>query len=353
MLTTLYKISATGNVQLWDILPIPQRCLLSIRWGVLHGAMQHQEVTVATNQSGRSMAEQCHLEADSRINRQIDKGYCHTIDEAKKSIGMNASKMPKPMLAVKYQDVNVNHKDCFFQYKYNGHRCIVAMTESGIIGYSRNGKPIPGIDHILCDLENRLPVGTFLDGELYIHNKPLQEIGSLIRKKQDGSEDLRFICYDQMSPKTFNHRLDGLFRLDLGKYVKIAPTKFGSVITSLQDEVLESIKLGYEGGMLRTFNKGYESKRSNQLIKVKIPDDCEVVILNVHESADGWAIFECMTLDTAKVFRVSAPGTIKEKTHALYNQHLWKGKLLNIEHYGFTNDMVPFHPVAIGLKELI
>lgn len=353
MMTTLYKVSANGNKQFWSILQVPKNKSLKIQWGVIHGVTQEQVVQIETNQSGRSIEEQCKLEADARVNKQLDKGYCHSIDEAIKSIGLNASKMPKPMLALKYQDVNVDHTKCMYQYKYNGHRCIIASTQEGIISYSRNGKTIPGIDHILNDIEFKLPVGTYLDGELYIHGKPLQEIGSLIRKQQVGSEKLRFICYDQMSIKTFDKRFDGLYKLNLGAHIDIAPTVYGSSMPDLNDAILQSIAYGYEGGMLRMVDRGYENKRSKQLIKVKIPDDREVAVVNVHESADGWAILECITLDSAKVFRVSAPGTIEEKTHALHNKHLWVGQLLTIEHFGLTNDGIPFHPVAIGLRDAI
>jgi ATP-dependent DNA ligase len=348
MITRLYKITATGTTQIWEVRQLPHSNQLHLVWGQLHGAIQQQIVLVTTNSSGRTMAEQCCLEADSRINKQLDKGYCRTLEEAKQSIGLNAAKLYKPMLAQKFQDVNVDFKKCFIQRKYNGHRCLMTATEDGIVAYSRNGKPIPGVEHITNVI--KLKPGQTIDGELYIHGEALQDIGSLIRKKQANSKQLQYIVYDTIVDMPYKSRLDILLDINGGPDVIIAPTYWQ--VNDLQEELSNAIDDGYEGVMLRTNDKGYEpGKRSKQLIKVKKADDCEVLIIGVTESHDGWAIFECMTLYTNKVFRVSAPGTIKEKTHALEQPYFWIGNLLTIQHFGFTNNGVPFHPVAIGLRD--
>jgi ATP-dependent DNA ligase len=340
--TQLYKVTATGAIQIWQI--TRQSASLDIVYGQVGGQMQHQWETIEVNQSGRSLPEQVELRADSRIKKQLDKGYCYTIEEAKNSIGLNASKLLKPMLARKFSDKPTNYKECFIQHKYNGHRCLITSTEEGIIAYSRNGKTINTIQHILNGL-NLLP-GTTLDGELYVHDMALQDAGSLIRKIQPNNDKLEFICYDLIINKPYEERLNRLLAHNLGKHIKVAPTKFGSTVKNLDEELTQSIHDGYEGLILRTNDKGYEpGKRSSSLIKLKKWLDGEFLVLDILSSKDDWAILECTTMEGRR-FRVTAPGTIQEKESILTNKWLYIGSWINIEFFEWTNDMKPFHPVA-------
>lgn len=346
MVTILYKITATGAVQIWEIERLYNQASLSIMFGQEGGSRQHKLIRVKVNKSSRNLREQITLEADSRIKKQKDKGYCESVIVARNSIGLNASKMLKPMLAHKLIDKPyVDYKKCFVQYKYNGHRCLITSTEDGLVAYSRNGKPITTIDHILSNLN--LEVGRTLDGELYIHGTQLQDTGSLIRKQQPGNEKLNFVCYDTMINLPYEKRLDVLCSLSLPNNVFIAPTIFGSKLSSLSDRLHEAIELGYEGLILRTNDAGYESgKRSSSLIKVKQFQDAEFIVTNIHASSDDWGILECINPLTGATFRVSAPGTIDEKKEILTNKMKYIGKFINVEYFDLTNDGKPFHPVA-------
>jgi hypothetical protein len=175
----------------------------------------------------------------------------------------------------------------------------------------------------------------------------LQDAGSLIRKVQSGNEKLSYICYDIMVGKLYEQRLDILCNHRLAPGIIVAPTIFGSRVSSLEDRLHSAISEGYEGLMLRTNDRGYEAgKRSSSLIKVKKFQDAEFIVLNVHESADGWGILECMDVLTGKKFRVTAPGTVPEKTEILVNKMNYIGKFINVEYFDLTNDGIPFHPVA-------
>jgi len=339
-MTILYKVTATGAIQQWSIMK--QKRSLYIVYGQLGGALQEKIEEVEINQSGRSLAEQIELRADSRINKQIDKGYCYTIEEARQSVGLNANKLLKPMLAQQLKNSKIDIKKCFVQYKYNGHRCLITNTGKRNIAYSRNGKPINTINHILDDLN--IPDGLTLDGELYIHGMALQDAGSLIRKVQPGNEQLAFICYDVMKPDKYEHRLDFLCNLIIPSSVKIAPTQSPG-IKDINENLHIAIEDGYEGLILRTNDIGYETgKRSKSLIKVKKWLDDEFLVIDVISSKDGWGILKCML--NQKIFKVSAPGTIDEKTEILYNKEDYIGRMVNIEFFEWTNDGVPFHPIA-------
>jgi ATP-dependent DNA ligase len=345
-MVTLYKITATGATQFWEIYRDHKLGLLKIKFGQTNGVFQEKIIDVHTNQSGRSLSQQVDLEADSRINSQLDKGYRESIEEARSNIGLNAYNLKKPMLAQKISNrPEIDYKKCFVQYKYNGHRCLITNTGSQTIAYSRNGKPINTIGHILQRLN--IPPGTTLDGELYIHGNALQDIGSMVRKVQEGNENLVYIVYDIIRNKIYEQRIDILCGMTFPESVHVAPTRFGTCINDLHEEMNHAINDGYEGLILRTNDKPYEvGKRSASLIKVKKTMDQEFKVIDIHESADGWAILECL-VKPGLTFRVSAPGTIENKTMILYDSLTYTGQYINVEFFEWTNDGKPFHPVAM------
>jgi len=340
---TLYKITSGNQVYVWNI--YSKSNIIHIVFGIIGGVMQTVEEQVEVNQSGRSLLEQIDSRMMSRINKQIDKGYRLSIEEAKLNIGMNSMDLLKPMLAQRFDKISgIDYSNCFIQMKYNGHRCIITNTGEEIIAYSRNGKPIESIGHILKGINLR--PGQTLDGELYIHNTPLQDLGSLIRRKQPGSVMLQYVAYDYMADISYQHRLDILRYNDWGSNITVAPTKIWTPNVVLKDELDESIHDGYEGLILRHGDKGYEAgKRSNSLVKVKKCMDQEFLVINILPSKDGWAILECNV--GTKSFRVSAPGTIENKYHIYNNKEKYIGRWITVEFFEWTNDGKPFHPSAI------
>jgi ATP-dependent DNA ligase len=341
-MVTLYKVTATNAIQIWTIFEEAKSIL--IEWGQLNGSMQSKRENISINQSGRNLDEQLALQVNSRVNKQLDKGYCYTIEEARQSVGLNASKLLKPMLAQQLKDSKVDFKKCFVQYKYNGHRCLIMGTEEGPIAYSRNGKQINTIKHITDSIG--IQPGVILDGELYVHGMALQDAGSLIKKIQPGNDKLDYIIYDTIINNPYEQRLERIMEYEfVSESVKVAPTLFPGV-KDIEENLRASIAAGYEGLILRTNDTGYEAgKRSKSLIKIKKWLDAEFLITNIIASKDGWAVLECQ-LPTGGYFRVSAPGNIDEKIEILINSCDYIGRIVNVEFFEYTNDGVPFHPVA-------
>jgi DNA ligase 1 len=360
MTTTLYKIDANDQIRVWSI--IAENNVLIIQHGIFNGATQISTELVELNKSGRSIDQQIALQMQSRINKQLDKGYCYVIGDALGSKGLNASKLPRPMLAQKFRDVrNIDFANCFVQYKFNGHRCLCTKQDGKLIAYSRNGKPITSIDHILKDLQ-WLPEGYTLDGELYCHEVALQTISSWVRAKQLASLNLEYVVYDLVAPAVKYAERNSWLKANLGTKdtptVYVASTwAFAENKMPIKERLAESISNGYEGLILRHGTTGYEpGKRSQSLVKVKQVLDEEFCIVGVHQSADGWAIFECQCEPSVGIrpvqntFRVSAMGTMQDKHDAWTNRNNFIGKMLTVEFFEWTTECKPFHPVAIGLR---
>ncbi len=323
---------------------------IHITHGVLGGAMQSQIEDVDINQSGRDIYEQIDLQMESRAKRKMDIGYRHTIEESKASTGNTVLGYHRPMLAKRLDQLNdVDYRDCYVQMKYDGHRCLVTRTSNGLVAYSRNGRPIKTIDHILAGIH--IPMGMTIDGELYDHGTKLQTISSYVKKKQFGTNSLKYIVYDVVTKDPYNVRYNMIENFDLGKFALVAPTDKHVKQMEIKPLLDTAIASGYEGLMLRQCRFPYEpGKRSKALVKVKAFLDDEFKVVDVNPSADGWAVLVCETSEGIR-FSVTAPGDMFDKTSVLRHALDYIGKFVTVKYANITESGVPFHPVAVCWSE--
>lgn len=320
------------------------------------GSEVEHEDHVTCNASGRDIEAQLLLERDSRVNRQLDKGYKSTREEALLG-STNQLGLLNPMLAQpidKVAPIDFATTIVHVQPKLDGHRCLITNQGGNIFAYSRRGKAIESIPHVLQEF-HWLNEGKTIDGELYVHGEKLQTIASLIKRTQPRSAELRYHWYDYVNDKPFADRYTAIEFAAKVKKLKhtdvVETTRVGGM-----DEIYDLFRRyrgeGYEGAMVRTSTAGYQpSVRSSQLLKVKERHDCEVEVLGARPSREGWAILRVKTLDTGRAFDVSAPGTVAEKSLVMAEITRYVGKLLTVEYAHLTSDGVPFHAVATRWRE--
>lgn len=347
--TTLYCKDNTGKMRAWSI--SIQGIELVMQYGYIGGSIQEKRERVPYGKAGRTQEQQIRLQYESRVNRQLDKGYVADIEKAKQGM-KNRLGFHKPMLAKVFKNVrDIDYKSAFIQHKYDGHRCLITKKHGEIIAYSRNGKLIESIGHILKDVH--LQEGETIDGELYCHGVPLQRISSWVKAKQPESKNLNFIGYDMISGSEYAKRL-----LQLGSSIDEQSTCIHVAPTSRVDSAEEatfhfqnSRMQGYEGSIVRWGFDGYEDgKRSKHLVKIKAAFDDEFPVVDIKSSKDGWAILICMTRD-GKEFAVSAPGTMHQKKMILEQKEDHIGLNVSVEYANLTKDGIPFHPVAVRFRE--
>ena len=345
---TLYKKTATGAIQLWQI-GFVQPNEIVILYGQLNGSMQEQRETVPKGLASRTLKEQIKSRIKSRVSKQIDKGYVRSLEEAVSNLVTNAMGLPKPMLAMAMKRISspINMGGAKVQLKYDGHRCLIGNIEGEIVAYSRNGKPIDSISHIIQGLN--IPEGVIIDGELYHHGTPLQTIASWVKRKQDNTEKLTYQVYDMISANRYEDRLNYLLDMDLGDNAGVISTWDHSDPNA--PTLRESIAEGYEGLIVRLDGTGYQDgKRNKSLIKIKEIYDDEFLVTNITESRDGWAILHMVTSE-GKAFRASAPGTMGNKKIILEQKDQHIGKMIRLEYSDLTKDNIPFHPVALEFRD--
>ena len=348
--TVLYK-NHKNTIGTWKIWSVYDTIYIAHAQVINGSDVVHEEVVLSGKQ-GRTLEEQVKHRIQSRINKQRDKGYVDTVEEARKG-PTNTLNLVQPMLAHPLKRVKkINWSNAWIQVKLDGHRCLITNKGGEIIAYSRQGKVINSIDHITKEFIDVLPEGDTVDGELYCHGIPLQTIGSWIKRKQEDTSRLQYVMYDVVKDIPYIDRYSYINNITLyTTQSEPINSVFHTDDYCLTTHLNLTIEQGYEGLIIRHGYEGYEAgRRSKSLIKVKKFEDGEFEVIGIDKSKDGWGILQCITNDGG-TFGVSAPGNIVEKTAVYTNKDDYIGRMVTVEYSMLTNDGIPFHPVAIRFRE--
>jgi len=345
-----YKLDSNNKIRTWEIFIFSDGFMTSS--GLIDGEKIDVEYPVPCGLASRTKDEQIELMVNSKISKKRDRGYCESIENAKLGV-TNQLGFKLPMLATLLKKApKFPYEMTYIQRKYNGHRCLI-KCENGInIAYSRGGKLIPAIHEILEDIE--IPEGVTVDGELYVHGLSLQKISSLVKKRQEGSSGVRFMCYDVILEKPYTDRYKFL-STEIGwcDRSELVTTTLAYGRFDAEKIMLNYIEQGFEGAILRDGNcKGYQDgKRSKTLIKVKPFYDDEFTVIDILESVEGWARLVCRIDGTDKTFKCSAPGTHPEKRRVLLNKNNFIGKKVNVKYPERSDDGIPVQAVATAWRD--
>ena len=343
MKVTLYKKDAKGKTIEWSIEKKNNHLLMT--HGSKNGLKQEKIEAVLEGKANRSIDEQLELRMNSRISSKKDAGYNEKLEDS----GNGQLGFLRPMLARKYDPKKeIDWSDAHVQRKYNGHRCLIC-NNGKTTAYSRNGKLITSIDHIIKWIS--LKPGYTVDGELYIHGESLQKISSLVTQKYSQSPQLEYHIYDVIHDKPFIHRSKIISEI-LSNHGPIVEAPTYKVFNS--QDVNRFFRLfrseGYEGAILRTGQYGYEcGRRSSNLLKVKEVHSKEFEVFDIIESRDGLTVLWCT--DGKIKFKTLAPGTMEDKEYVFENQEEFIGRMITIEFAEYTKDGIPFHPIAVCWRE--
>lgn len=334
---------------------------------VVGGAAVTKEVPVEAKNIGRANqttpAQQAVMELDSRVNKQLDKGYVRTLEEAS-APATNALGLEKPMLAHPIDKVKpeaIDWDNAFAQPKLDGHRC---LFKGGVL-YSRNGKVI-NLPHIVEAIHAAGLQNLHLDGELYIHGMLLQDIGSLVKKPREESRKLQYHVYDVVMDCRYSKRISylrGSLPTDilLSRYcsadvpLQAVPTiqvQDRSQLTMLHENWKE---VGFEGSILRHGMAPYETdKRSASLLKVKDFSDAEAIVIAVERGTPNGE-FEVpvwtLQMPCGRTFKATAHGNAQQKHAQWEMRHTYMGRPLTYQHFGHSKDGIPLLPVALRWRE--
>ena len=230
----------------------------------------------------------------------------------------------EPMLAHDFKKPECAGKIIFpamAQRKIDGWRGVFAENNTFL---SRNGKPIPNLDHIKNDLRMTLVgTGVVLDGELYSDRLTFQQLSALLQKKSVADikayESIHYIVFDVIMEGSNVKRqewLTAFFAAHSFKHVKLLPNEPCKTKEDAERLKKQYIDEGYEGVMLRNVDAPYEHKRSNHLQKFKATSDAEFEVIGWQVDKDGGLTWECKTAD-GKPFHAKPDGTHADRVAAV------------------------------------
>ena len=407
-LPILYKKDTTGKIRQWSV--IAEGNKFWTEQGAIGGKIVVNKPTITSpkniGKSNETTAnEQAVAEAKAKWDKKKSGEYFESIESAN-----NEKSFFKPMLADNFDN---REKDLEYpvitQPKLDGIRCIVQKTKQGIEAFTRNGKKIDSIPHILDSLKEFFEKNPYaiLDGELYNHDlrDNFNKITSLVRKQEpvrgkndtDTSFDkkqqeflerckeakgiIEYWIYDapviaSISGTTklvkdmisiddnvifreddpFADRFNEIIMWFHKKYdcIHVVPTFESEDKEHLDDYYGKYLDDGFEGQMVRASESPYENKRSKNLLKRKEFIDEEFEVLDIEEGAGnrtGTAKHLVCKNKDGKTFNSNIKGTFEYLEEILKNKKDYIGKLATIKFFQYTPDRVPRFPYAIGFRD--
>lgn len=366
-LPILYKEARTGKLHSWQIWN--EDSDLVEEYGTVDGAKTINRRTAVSKNTGKANEttpqEQAVIEAKAKHKKKLDKGYSISKEGAKEVVFL-------PMLA---HDYNKLKKPINFpvdtQPKIDGVRCMAFWSADGetIKLMSRGGKEYY-IPHIATEIAGFLPPGFVLDGEIYLHGIPLQDINALVKKHREpgdekypyGSISLEYWIYDGFDEEcayyTWDRRRDDLYKL-LGSQqfqnLILIPSWPCQSEEKLFQYLKEYLEDGYEGAIIRLHDGEYSlGHRSRSLLKLKNFIDAEFEIVGWYEAKGndkGTVCWTCITPE-GKEFRVRPTGTRKRRAAFLAKADSYIGKQLTVKFQQYSKDKVPTgNTVGVAIRE--
>ena len=334
--------------------------------GQVDGKLQLTRKTATPKNVGRSNAttseQQALLEAKAMHKKKLDLKYYESIEDAENEV------IFLPMLASDFEKrKNKVSYPADVQPKLDGVRCLAYWDGDEVKLMSRGGKQWENCNHIARELEDCLPKGWVLDGELYIHGKTFQEITKLVKKWRPESVDVEFHVYDIPRTEIRNEEnlsdWDGRM-IDLYKFFGILyehQSSYIFTVTTYQADTEEDVyKLqsqfleeGYEGAIVREYDGMYRfGYRSNKLLKVKNFMDEEYEVIDYTTGVgkfDGCVIWICKNTNDDE-FKVVPQGTMEHRKELYEDADKYIGEMLKVQFFELTDDGIPRFPVGIGFR---
>jgi ATP-dependent DNA ligase len=350
MFPTLYKRDKDGTIRRWKVLAVMDRVI--VEHGVDGGAMQSKVTFASPKNVGKanetSAETQALLEAKSKWNEQVNRnGYRVKEDLDKPALFL------EPMLALDATKVGhrINWDDTVMaQRKLDGVRCIWRPDVEKL--QSRKGTFYEAPQHIIEALRG---INRPLDGELYLHGTPLNEILGASRKYKPLTDKLEFHVFDlAFDGLHFHERVNLAASIVEQLEHPFVHMVYCDYIT--KDNLLpmhnQYVQEGYEGLMIRHASGFYGfGERSPDLFKYKVFKEAEFLINEVKEDNDGGAVLGLLT-DEGYQFFSRPRGTLEYRSSLLDRKCL--GQMATVRYFTMTSTSkpVPQFPVVVAIGDL-
>lgn len=337
MTKILKKLDSKGKTRVW--LAEARGDQVITTHGLDDGQLVTHAYTATAKNVGRSNAttaeQQAQLEVEALYTKKIERdGYKENLDNADTKIevtlALDGTKVPH----------RIPDEDLWLSPKLDGARC---LWVPGFGLQSRKGTKY-SVPHIEAALQN---CDTILDGELYIHGKPLNRILSAVKKTNELTPFLEFHVFDTVSPLPFAGR-QTVYRQAV-KDLQHQQIKCVEQVLRRKTELKEThdfyVRQGYEGLMVRVNSYPYEHRRSPSLFKIKDFQEAEYLVTDVEVDKEGNGVLVCGE------FKARMRGEDAVRRHQAEHPEEYIGRMATIRYFAITEYGQPQFPVCVAFRE--
>lgn len=395
-LPKLYKVVKSGKTQIWEIWT--EKEYIVYQFGFIDGKIREpsRKACIGKNKGKSNETtpeQQAEKEAQTKWNQQVtSKGYmpkckaglalAKKVTTFKQETGAksgNAKKLDhKAQILVKKVDHCVkimkgktfaeNKREVvsgYLQPKYDGIRCLASLQKDGVAMTTSSGNQFVFLGHIKKALKEAFesygkPI--ILDGEMYCHNTPFQDITAACRscrsKPHEKEGIMKFYVFDIKGPGTFPERwekLENFFENYVNnvhsKHLILSKTYFSDKIEKYLTKFEQQ---GFEGLIYRFPDSTYDTstKYTSQMFKYKRFVDGEYEIIGVKQGTGtkkGCAVWLCTSLKGD--FEVTPKCTVEKGREYFQNKDKYIGKMLTVKYQELSRKGIPRFPVGIAIRD--
>lgn len=361
--------------------------ILNRESGFLNKKMVVHKPLIFVDGIGTSGKEQALLKFNSLCRKYFDSGYksldkpfdqysTEELEYLAGNIVLDAKGRYRPMLAMNQEDTsefyNLKILGWYVSRKLDGLRCTIYKDKftGEIKSTSRSGHDY---NHAIQHILNHSFIVSFfknhpdiiLDGEIYIHGKPLSYISELASSENNPqSNELEFWIFDYIDlddldepfKSRWNFLSDLVFLYHLPwdieehsncpiKMVSHLKRFTYSKIFTLQDQFVAE---GFEGAIARNLDAPYEiGKRTSNMQKFKSYYDAEAVVIGLEAGFKEYEdIMFILELPNKKTFKAKPIGNIEIKKEYWNNfETKYKNKVGTYKYLSVSPEGIPESPV--------
>lgn len=265
----------------------------------------------------------------------------------------------KVMLAEKYFDKSdyVEGKEFTLTTKLDGVRCILMKHKGEVKLYSRQGQRFFGLVDIENEIKKIKSDNFILDGELMICDR--EKLPSKMQYKEtikivtkDGEKHgVQLLAFDTMPYAEFERQktifsyserrevLEKLFgNLE---YIKVVPALYkGKDTEKIQEFLLQARNNGEEGIMININNAKYDFKRTKNLLKVKVMQDCDLEIIGFVEGEGKLkgTLGAIIVNYKGNPLNVGGGYSLDDRDYFWYNRNMLMGRIIKVRYFEETQN---------------
>lgn len=258
----------------------------------------------------------------------------------------------------------------YVQPKLNGDRCrIIVYPNHSVTLLSSEENEINSVPHINFTLEKLQLPPCELDGELYVHGMPHQNIHGIVGREvnlHENFEQMQFHFFDlpldepmvrrvASTEAFYNAYLKGL------ECIRLVPTQLvPATAENVIERMLQYAADGYEGIIVRSPYGHYERRRSIDIMKFKPHQEDTYLVIGYEQEHDKDGVPKeslgalILQSDENQIFKVGSGSFLtRENRRLLWEQRqTLKGRTARVKYQQLTNRRVPCFPVLIELLSI-